>query len=542
MASAEMGQIQDFVLVFKRRIWQVILPALFVLAGGVVYAVIVPKKYVVTTMIELLQPTLHAGNPEESPTLREVENARFHLTNVDRVEETIAAGNWEEYARLDEEEREEFILSVRDSIRVRPQPLADKSRANSSVFVEIEYADVDGKRAVSFVNALTESWVNDVVLRDKNQLYAERDEYQNAVNLAQKNFEAITKRRTDLWGEMGISVTQANMLNSRDEDPIFVELTTARESRDRVNADLEGLRAQIAALREEHDAMPVEVEVVEEDPGLDLRTKIFAYEEKKRETEQVFEGRTPENTLYKKAQREIELIDKEVAELTALQRAATERTLWVPNPARQEKAAQIAVLELQETDLKARIAKWTAEVAEKEAYHQAQIANWNELLRVNKALEHAGQELDEAASRLRLVQARIAAYNAVQEQPYRVANPARAPARPTEPNPVTIVVISLLGGFAFGLAIAFLAEYSRSCYRSVGDLSRSLGVPILGVVNRIYTRSDRRTIRSKRLVIGGSTAVILACLGWFTYAWVFDQGKLTTGIVQVVEDLRLKMR
>jgi uncharacterized protein involved in exopolysaccharide biosynthesis len=543
MASAEMGQIQDFVLVFKRRIWQVILPALFVLAGGVVFAVIVPKKYVVKTKIELLQPTLHVGEAEESATLREIENAHHHLTNADRVEETIQAGNWEEYARLDEKERQEFVLSVRDAIRVKVvTPPGKDGRADTSVFVEIEYADVDGKRAVSFINALMKSWIQEVVRRDYNQLEAERDEYQNALALAQRQFDAVTNQRTNLWAEMGISVTQADMRSNRDEDPVFVELTTAREQRDAANAELEGLRAKIAVVREEHDAMLVEVEQTEVDPGLDLRAKILALEEKRRAVENVFEGRTPANSLYKKAQREIEQVDAEIAEYQALQREETQRTIWVDNPVRKEKAAQLAALELQEASLEAVVRKWNSEVAAKDAFYSAQLASWGQLLRLNKSWEHAGEELDAAAARLNKVRARIAAYNAVQEQPYRVADPARAPARPTEPNPVVIVVVSLLGGIALGLAIAFLAEFSKSCYRSVGDLSRSLGVPILGVVNRIYTTADRRSVRAKRLVVGGSTALILACAGWFTYAWVFDQGQLTTGIVQVVEDLRLKLR
>ena len=47
------GQLQDFLDVLRRRKWQVLLPALFVAALGAAFAVIVPKKYVVTTQVEL---------------------------------------------------------------------------------------------------------------------------------------------------------------------------------------------------------------------------------------------------------------------------------------------------------------------------------------------------------------------------------------------------------------------------------------------------------------------------------------------------------
>ena len=150
--------------------------ALFVLAGGIVFAVIVPKKYVVTTRIELLQPTVHVGDAEESATLREVENIHYHLKNRDRIEETIASGNWAEYAVLDEDERNDFVDSVTDDVRVNVLTKPDKNSPDSSVFVDITYKDVDGTRAVRFLNALTDSWIKDVVERDYNQLVAERDE------------------------------------------------------------------------------------------------------------------------------------------------------------------------------------------------------------------------------------------------------------------------------------------------------------------------------------------------------------------------------
>jgi len=537
-----MGQIQDFVLVFKRRLWQVILPALFVLAGGIVFAVIVPKKYVVTTRIELLQPTVHVGDAEESATLREVENIHYHLKNRDRIEETIAAGNWAEYAVLDDDDRNDFVDSVTDDVRVNVLTKPDKNSPDSSVFVDITYKDVDGTRAVRFLNALTDSWIKDVVERDYNQLVAERDEFQNAKVAAQRNYDSLVKRQTDLWREMGISVTQADMRNSREEDPVFVALTASQTQLEEAAADLEELRAQIESVEEEFEATEPEIKTTEETGGLDLGKTLADLTTKRAAQEKLFVGRTPANSVYKKAQREIEAIDEQVEQLKALERAATQREVWKPNPEHKLLADQLAALQLQEVGLAARHAKWAEDVADKQRLYNEQMANYEEVIRLRKSASSAEEELDEVSRRLRAVSARIDAYNAVQEEPYRVADPARAPSSPSEPSPAIIVVVSLLGGLALGLAIAFLSEFSKSCYRSVGDLSRSLGVPILGVVNRITTKAERRARRSRRMVIGVSTAVILLCVGWFTYAWVFDRGRLTPRIEQFVEDVRLKLR
>lgn len=233
---------------------------------------------------------------------------------------------------------------------------------------------------------------------------------------------------------------------------------------------------------------------------------------------------------------------EQIVTVEALERESTRRTIFRENPLRLPMKRDIDQLELQGQGLEARLIKWNAEIDTKSARHLAQVANWNDLLRLHKAWEHSGEELDEASTRLRIANSKIATYSAVQGEPYRIAEPPRAPLEPTEPSPLIIILSSLLGGLAFGLAVAFLAEFSKSCFRSVGDVSRVMGVPILGVVNLIQTRADVRRRRFKRLVIGGSTAMLLGCLGWFTYAWSYDQAQLPTRVVQVVEDFRLSLR
>jgi uncharacterized protein involved in exopolysaccharide biosynthesis len=543
MASSEIGQIQDFLLVFKRRIWQVVIPALFVLALGVLFAVIVPKKYVVDTRIELFQAARGVDeNPEEAATLREIINAEYHVKNLYRVQETIVSQNWTEYARLDEKERKSFVESVADDLSVDVLTPEVKDQV-SSVFVDIEYADTDGRRAERFLSALTDRWIDDVVKRDYNQLLLERDEYQNQVDAAQEAFDETTAQKLDLQSEMGVSITQpADMRSQRDEDPVYVELGIARQERDSVAASLGEVRAKIEKVRAEYEVMERDVPVEEIEPGVEFREQILALETQIAEFRKLQEGKTSENSLYKKGQREIEALEEQIQTAEALQRESTRRTVFQPNEERIKLGEQLAALELDERGLTAKLEAWNREVEEKSSAHQAQIQNWSTLTRITKAWDHASIELDEAKSRLRAAEARIAAHSSERGDPYRIVQAPQAPDKPSEPNPIIIVVAGLLGGIALGLAVAFISEYSKSCYRSVGDLSRGMGVPILGAINVIRTRMDVRRQRTKRLLIGGSTLAILGCVGWFTYAWVYDQGRLPTGLVQAVEDLRLALR
>ena len=540
--QSELGQIQEFLLVFKRRIWQIILPALFVVALGTVFAVIVPKRYVVSTQIELLQPTGHVTTPEASAALREISNVNLHLRNYSRVRETIVAQNWNEYAQLNDEARHEFVLKVRDNVSTRVYPRPNKDEPGS-VFVDITYSDIHPQRAEKFLSALTQSWIEDVVQRDKNQLHAERDEYQNQVDLANGEFQKAVSAYTTLAVDMGVPIAPDGVNQSRnEEDPLHLELSAARQRLDQTEADLEEQRAKIEALQLQHAAMPPTIAVPERDQGIDYSKEKLELEKKIAAARKVQSGKKPTSIYYKKAQIEIEALEEQIQAVAALEREATTRMIDQPNPDRQDLKDRIDELESDAEGMEAELSHWVAEVADKQSRFEARTTNSAELIKLREAWDHAKKTLTEARARLMSANVKIDTYEASQGKPYRIAEAPLAPTAPTEPNPYLIVAIALLAGLAFGLAVAFLAEFSKSCFRSVGDLSRVMGVPILGVVNRIQTRAEARRERFRRAVIAGSSAMILASIGWFTYAIVYTPEKLPTQVKQAVDEFRLSLR
>ena len=46
-------QLQDFLGILKRRKWQIVLPGAILVSFGIAFAVIVPKKFVARTQVEL---------------------------------------------------------------------------------------------------------------------------------------------------------------------------------------------------------------------------------------------------------------------------------------------------------------------------------------------------------------------------------------------------------------------------------------------------------------------------------------------------------
>jgi len=82
---------------------------------------------------------------------------------------------------------------------------------------------------------------------------------------------------------------------------------------------------------------------------------------------------------------------------------------------------------------------------------------------------------------------------------FRVVDPPRAPTVPSGPNRVLFSSLVLLGGLAVGFGVAFLMSQFRPTFDERQILSDTLGLPVLGSVNMVWT-SDQIRARKVRNV------------------------------------------
>ncbi|MCZ6599186.1 MAG: hypothetical protein O7B99_16220 [Planctomycetota bacterium] len=536
--SETQGQVQEFVAVLSKRRWQVVLPALFVLAFGFVFATIVPKKYVVNAEIELLEP--RGSGPGQIASAREVQNAPLHLRNYARVRSVIERQNWVEYNHLNNQDRHAFIESVLGNIDVL---VRGKKNTEGSTFVWISYADVEARRAEKFLNELLRRWIDDVIERDKDRLMAEREEYQNQLQMAKAEHSLLTKQHTELLSEMELSATQpTNMRTQREEDPVYQQWTTAKEERERLAAELAGERKRLEAMRAEYQQLDLEIPYEQVEEKVDLSQQIAERQLLIDGIRSKVSGYTPQHSQRRRAEIEIAKLEAGIEKAESLQRDAQKRTSWVPNPEREKLGQAVKTLEYELSALEAEHDQWRKEADTKQTEHQAQLVDWAELTKLDRAKEIASEAVGEAGGKLRTVQSQLNVLLHAEGDPYRITREPIAPPKPTEPNPMVIIVFSAIGGLAFGLLVAFLAEFGRSSYRNVQELTRVMGVPVLGVINAIVTHSEQRRQRVQRLLVGVSSSVILLGLAWFSWAWAYHPEQLPTGVVRVVEDFQLKLR
>lgn len=82
---------------------------------------------------------------------------------------------------------------------------------------------------------------------------------------------------------------------------------------------------------------------------------------------------------------------------------------------------------------------------------------------------------------------------------FRVVDPPRAPSTPSGPNRVLLSSMVLLGGLIVGFGVAFLMSQFRPTFDERQILSDTLGLPVLGSVNMVWT-SDQVRARKVRNV------------------------------------------
>src|SRR5262249_26009515 len=97
---------------------------------------------------------------------------------------------------------------------------------------------------------------------------------------------------------------------------------------------------------------------------------------------------------------------------------------------------------------------------------------------------------------------------------FRVLDPARLPARPFTPNRPRYYQMGVVGGLAFGLALAGVLEYLNKTMRSEDDVRVALNYPVLATIPLIEFQT-----RSRRMVVAAAvSAVSVALIGAVAFA------------------------
>ncbi len=535
------GQLQEFLGILKKRKWQVLLPTLFFLSLGVGFAVIVPKKFLVETQIELR--ALHISNGGNIASVKErtagvAQNAPQQIKSMHRITEVIESLKWTDYLPLDRQEKAEYRTRIRDNIKVE---VPKKGKDVGSSFVTIEYRDVNRDRAQAFLKALRKAWIEQVVERDRTRIDVEYTNLLNRKGELEKEWYKESELRSQLRIAHEISPTQPTPGKNerRSEDPVISRYVRSSDRLDEVEMDLKVASASLKLRREQladtEPEIPRDIEVVH---GVDFAKEIEELLDTRAALEAQLDGIKPAHSRFRSVQAKLRDLDERIRDLEGQQTESEINQDFAPNPYYTTLVREVAQLEAKVVELE----------TERETLREVLALNRGDRNRLAEAYredsEHSTRidiltvTLEELEIQLQeSKQLRDVIYGPT-GNPFQIIQEVEPPADPSEPDPVLIIVFSIVLGLAVGLGSAIVGEFSKNCFRNTSDLSRVLVVPILGVISPIVTRAQRRRRGFQRFVVGVASLAMIGIVVFVTWAWAYEPNLLGDSVLDSIEGLR----
>lgn len=528
------GQLQDFLEVLSRRRWQILLPAAFVISLGVAFAVIVPKKYLVKTQVELRPVGISVSSKDGA-------NAPYQIRSRERLTNVVAKLKNEKFLTMTAEERYQLLTDIQDDLRVR----IDRGVDGAASFVNIEYTSVDPVWARTFLPALREHWINDVLDRDRNKLHDERSKLLEERQKLSRQLEAAEAELADLRRKNGLSATQPlpSADSTRNEDPVYLRLQNTLEAIRQLDLRIEQDKVALATKRELYDALPEFVEgestVIE---GTSNEAQLKELDLKILELQSQLKTYRPIHPKYREISAELES-QLELREQTS--RVVTGRDVVKTTKTNPDRAPLLRQIEDLDSSLKQAIATRAKlrDTADADERRQADLQGVYEQLSVlGTRAANLRQSLASTEARLTTKTQDLAMIEGPLANPFSITEEVIPPSKPTEPDPKIIVAFSIVAGLALGLALAVGLEFSKSSFRNVHELGRVMVVPVLGSINRIVTRREERMRSARRVLVGVSSLLLIGSVVFVTWAWAQSPELLSTGVREKIELLRAKFR
>jgi uncharacterized protein involved in exopolysaccharide biosynthesis len=529
------GQLQDFLDVLRRRAWQIAVPAVFVITVGSCLAVIVPRKFLAKTQLELRQVST-------SELGKEGQNASFQIKAPARIKKVVEEQKSRVYQALSEMDRRDFLRGIDKNLSVR----LETGGQQSSIFVTITYTDLDRAWAGEFLKALRDDWKDDVLERDRNKLKEEMRRLGSERDKLEAQFKKEEQDLSDLKRQHKISAIRPTpgTGNQQSADPEYDRLQTHKGQAREIETDLAKLRGRIAFKQKALDEMPLKVASSKVLPGVSHAKEIQDTDSKILDLQRKLQGYKPANSHYQRIQEDIRALERRREDLEGLVTGNELTMVPVDNPNRaslrqeiEDAKSEVAALEAKGKSLRATIDEEETTVSDlHQVYLQISLGEERSLRFKN----------DLAAAELRyqskVQEAEIA--QGPRSNPFAILEEVNVPPKATEPNPWLVVAFSIAAGLGLGVGIAVLLEYTKSCFRSVYDISRVMATPVLGNINTIVTHKETRQRLTRRVVVGSASALILGSLAFVTWAWAHDQdmGLLSPALRKAIEGLRTALK
>ncbi len=499
--------IHDYIEIFLRRIWYILIPFVLIVIGAFVYAMTSPKEYRASTLV-LVTP-------------QKVPEALVRPTVTSRIEDRLQSIGQEIMSRTRlEQVISELNLFSEEAKSMSRERVVELMRKNIQVelkgkegFFTISYIGKDPRMVTTVANKLTSLFIEEnLKLREQqaqgtseflsvelNATKAKLDEQEKAItNFRRRYFGELPEQRDAnlkvleqlqlLYQRIGESLRSAQdrrlviQKQLSDTELLLTPPSNIKESsppslpplkppKDPQEVQLEQLKNQLADLLTKYTEKHPDIMVVKKRIA-ELEAKI----EKEKSATKTEEGKIS------------------VTELPAPQpktegSKGDEKSMLRLNPRYKEMESQLIATELEIERLREEEAKVKAQIN----LYRGRVENTpireQELALISRDYQNTKETYQTLLKKFQEAQQAENLERRQKGEQFKVIDPARIPEKPFRPDIPKILLFGVLLGMASGFGLAFFREQMDRSFRDAEDLEATLGFKVLTNIPRIEKKA-----------------------------------------------------
>lgn len=507
MTQAELPQLslRRYLDLVKRRRWQVVPVSLLGLLVGGLVAFFIPRFFVAETML-MHQQLPGKTTDRENPFGEIVATAKTSIPLY--VEAAIEQLNWPEINGLVDFEQQQFYRSVESRVFVQDRNGGDKSRRFATLFVQ--YRDRDGKRSADLLNKLVEVWMEERLDALREPAKKRNREAGDKAARARQTLQGYDLEKQSLETRYGIDpqvdpTTQMREYTVRQADvkKRAQELRTKKKERILLEVRLEQAQKELALInpRVKPEAQLWLLAAAKHPEAARLLPQALLLQH-------AYENNLVEGTAgWYVAKGAYEMSVDRIKQL--LPQVEVGPDGMVPNPDHSAKLEEVKTLTAQVEVLRREI-QLLEEGLKAEALRGIELSEGLRLyVAKQRQIEEAESARTQAVTDQRDAQAQLAALT--RDRPIQVMRSAQVPPVPTDPNILVVALIGCVLGLGAAIGLILLLDMLQGSFKTLDDVERGLGVPVLGGVSYLETEEQRVVaVRGrKRATIAAAVALFL---------------------------------
>ena len=541
--------LSDYLGVFARRFWMIIIPAILLTIVAASVALLMVPQYRVKAEFRLNDMSeLESGiMKKQGGGIKLKAHNKFMRRMILRtsfLEPLLVKHSIDEGFDISDP-AERVKLRARVIQNLKPSLVTEDAGPE---FVTIEYQGRDARKITNFVNDVCLTYQREFVDDVKQQVQTMRKSQEKTYQVVKKNYEAARDRLHNHLQEYELHGDLPLVQSMVDH-----ELTELIKQRNETQLQLKSKRAELESINQQLLKEPVMI------PGGSTTSVSEEYEDKEkalREAEQhlklLVQGdptalpakkpKLPNHPEVLAQKMRVEVLREE---LNTIPREVVSSTTEIPNDRHEELLTDRGKVEREIESLSKRVEgsrefltrlqNRREELPDAIALAQRYEAEVEEQEDAYTIVSEGKNALDRVIGR---VESESLDWFTAVKTPFPEDTIHQAPVFPNVP---LFIGIGLFMGLLLGVGLAFIREFSTSSFVTVGQVERTVGIPMLGHVQRIESQEETSRRRWRTMLGWGSLLLLLVVLGLVHLCyfkpdmqqhlprWLFDAMKRTYG-------------